>query len=59
MTKEITIGNAQPGDVTHLANLLSQLGYPTTESNVLLRISAQQKTGYKILVAFDSTRFTL
>ncbi|MBK7653737.1 MAG: GNAT family N-acetyltransferase [Flammeovirgaceae bacterium] len=51
MTKEITIENAQPGDAPQLANLLSQLGYPTKESDLLIKFSAHQAPGYKILVA--------
>ncbi len=51
MKAEITIGDAKPGDAHQIANLLSQLGYPAKEPDILLRISAHQAPGYKILVA--------
>ncbi|MBL7874051.1 MAG: GNAT family N-acetyltransferase [Cyclobacteriaceae bacterium] len=51
MTTEIKIENALPGDVVPLANLLSQLGYPTKESDVLFKLAAHQAPGYQILVA--------
>ncbi|MDZ7647215.1 MAG: GNAT family N-acetyltransferase [Cytophagales bacterium] len=51
MKAEITIGDATPDDTRQLANLISQLGYPTKEPDVLLRIRAHQSPGFKILVA--------
>jgi len=50
---KIQLEEANPKDATGLAVLLSQLGYPTQESQAIDKIKTHQETGYKLLVAKD------